>query len=89
MSGPRQHVLLIREPLASGDFRPVIDRTYPFDDIIGAYRHVASKQKLGTVVITLKDAEDPPSSKRADSEPARDGSRRVGRASALAPGRCR
>jgi len=55
----RQHVLLIRELLASDDFRPVIDRTYSFDDIIEAYRYVASKQKLGTVVITVTDAEDP------------------------------
>lgn len=55
----RQHVLLVRELLDVGDFRPVIDRTYPFDDIIEAYRYVASKQKLGTVVIAMTDAEDP------------------------------
>lgn len=55
----RQHVLLIRELLASGDFHPVIGRTYSFDDIIEAYRYVASKRKLGTVVITMTDAEQP------------------------------
>lgn len=54
----RQHVLLVRELLASGDFRAVIDRTYSFDDIIEAYRYVASKQKLGTVVISMTDAEE-------------------------------
>lgn len=52
----REHVLLVRELLASGDFRPVIDRTYPFDDIVDAYRYVATRQKLGTVVVTLTDA---------------------------------
>jgi NADPH:quinone reductase-like Zn-dependent oxidoreductase len=55
----RGHVLRVRELLASGDFRPVIDRTYPFDDIIAAYRYVAAKGKLGTVVITLSDAGKP------------------------------
>jgi NADPH:quinone reductase-like Zn-dependent oxidoreductase len=49
----RGHVRLVGELLASGDFRPVIDRIYPFDDIIAAYRYVASRGKLGTVVITL------------------------------------
>lgn len=55
----RGHVLLVRELLATGGFRPVVDRTYPFDDIVEAYRYVASKQKLGTVVITLTDAKEP------------------------------
>lgn len=49
----RGHVLLIRELLASGEFRPVIDRTFAFDEIVEAYRYVASKRKLGTVVVTL------------------------------------
>ena len=49
----RGHVLRIRELLASGGFRPVIDRTFAFEDIVDAYRYVASKRKLGTVVVTL------------------------------------
>jgi NADPH:quinone reductase-like Zn-dependent oxidoreductase len=49
----RRHVLEVRELLATGAFRPVVDRTYPFDDIVEAYRYVRSRQKLGTVVVTV------------------------------------
>jgi NADPH:quinone reductase-like Zn-dependent oxidoreductase len=49
----RRHVLEVRELLATGAFRPVVDRTYPFDDIVEAYRYVQSRQKLGTVVVTV------------------------------------
>jgi NADPH:quinone reductase-like Zn-dependent oxidoreductase len=49
----RRHVLEVRELLASGAFRPVVDRTYAFDDIVEAYRYVQSRRKLGTVVVTV------------------------------------
>jgi NADPH:quinone reductase-like Zn-dependent oxidoreductase len=49
----RRHVLEIRELLAGGAFRPVVDRTYPLDDIREAYRYVESRRKLGTVVVTV------------------------------------
>ncbi|MEX0705769.1 MAG: zinc-binding dehydrogenase, partial [Nitriliruptoraceae bacterium] len=49
----RAHVLRVRDLLASGDLRPVVDRTYPLDDIVDAYRYVESGQKLGTVVVTV------------------------------------
>ena len=39
--------------LASGDFRPLIDRHYPLDDIVEAYRYVGSGQKLGNVIIDV------------------------------------
>jgi NADPH:quinone reductase-like Zn-dependent oxidoreductase len=49
----RRHVRQVRELLAVGAFRPVVDRTYPFENIVGAYRYVRSRQKLGTVVVTV------------------------------------
>lgn len=49
----RRHVLEVRELLASGAFRPVVDRTYAFDDIVEAYRYVQSRRKLGTVVVIV------------------------------------
>jgi NADPH:quinone reductase-like Zn-dependent oxidoreductase len=49
----RRHVLEVRELLASGAFRPVVDRTYPLEGIVEAYRYVQSRQKLGTVVVTV------------------------------------
>lgn len=42
-----------RDLLASGAFRPVVDRTYPLADIAEAYRYVETGQKIGNVVITV------------------------------------
>lgn len=41
--------------LAAGTFRPVIDRTYPLEQIAAAYRYVETGQKIGNVVITVRD----------------------------------
>lgn len=43
----------LKELIASGEFKPVIDRRYPLDDILEAYKHVESGQKIGNVVITV------------------------------------
>ena len=37
----------------SGDFRAVIDRTYPLDEIADATRYVETEQKVGNVLITV------------------------------------
>ena len=37
----------------AGVYRPVIDRTYPLDDVIEATRYVETGQKTGNVVLTL------------------------------------
>jgi NADPH:quinone reductase-like Zn-dependent oxidoreductase len=39
--------------MESGAFKPVIDRHYPLDDIVEAYRYVESGQKIGNVVIDV------------------------------------
>lgn len=44
--------------IESGEFRPVIDRTYPFDEIVTAYRYVDTGEKVGNVVITLSPEAD-------------------------------
>ena len=41
---------------AAGHYRPVIDRCYPFEQIVAAHRHVAARHKVGSVVITLAPA---------------------------------
>lgn len=39
--------------IESGEFRPVLDRRYPLDQIVEAYRYVETGQKIGNVVITV------------------------------------
>jgi NADPH:quinone reductase-like Zn-dependent oxidoreductase len=39
--------------LESGAFRPVIDRRYPLEDIVEAYRYVETERKVGNVLITV------------------------------------
>ncbi|MEX0827263.1 MAG: NAD(P)-dependent alcohol dehydrogenase [Acidimicrobiia bacterium] len=43
----------LREQILSGTFKPVIDRTYPLDQIVEAYRFVETGQKVGNVVIEV------------------------------------
>ena len=43
----------LAELAASGKFLPVIDRTYPFEQIVDAHRYVDEGHKKGSVVITL------------------------------------
>ena len=39
--------------IESGRFTPVIDRTYPLEEIVEAYRYVETQQKIGNVVIAV------------------------------------
>jgi NADPH:quinone reductase-like Zn-dependent oxidoreductase len=36
--------LRCRKLIESGEFRPVIDRTYPLDQIVEAYRYIEARQ---------------------------------------------
>ncbi|WP_353196719.1 NAD(P)-dependent alcohol dehydrogenase [Parapedobacter defluvii] len=49
----RDDVLLIRELASLGSFTPVIDRTYPLEQLIEAYRYAETGQKTGNIVITV------------------------------------
>ncbi len=39
--------------IESGEFKPVIDRTYSLDEIVEAYRYVEAGRKIGNVVISV------------------------------------
>ena len=44
---------LIKELIENGQFKTVIDRVYPFEQIPEAYSYAASGEKIGNVVITM------------------------------------
>ncbi len=51
----KDDILYLRDLALQQSFRPVVDRTYPFDQIVDAHRYVETGQKVGNVVITMPD----------------------------------
>jgi NADPH:quinone reductase-like Zn-dependent oxidoreductase len=49
----KEDVLLLKELIEAGKYRVVIDRTYPFEDVVEAARYVDTAQKTGNVVLTV------------------------------------
>jgi NADPH:quinone reductase-like Zn-dependent oxidoreductase len=51
----QKDVVLIKELMEAGSYRPVIDRVYPIEDVVEAARYVETQQKIGNIVLTLSD----------------------------------
>jgi len=49
----KQEVERIRSMIEAGTFLPVVDRRYPLEEIVEAYRYVETGQKIGNVVIDI------------------------------------
>jgi NADPH:quinone reductase-like Zn-dependent oxidoreductase len=46
-------LMTLTELIDAGEYRPVIDRTYPLEDVVEAHRYVETHQKTGNVVLTV------------------------------------
>jgi NADPH:quinone reductase-like Zn-dependent oxidoreductase len=49
-----ENLALFKELIEAGKFRGVIDRCYPLEEIVEAYKYVETGQKTGSVVITME-----------------------------------
>jgi NADPH:quinone reductase-like Zn-dependent oxidoreductase len=49
----KRDVELLKELIEMGEFRPVVDRRYPLEDVVEAHRYVETGQKTGNVVLTV------------------------------------
>ena len=55
----KDDVVMLAQLMESGEFVPVIDRTYPLDRAVEAARYVETGQKTGNVVLVVSDEIDP------------------------------
>jgi NADPH:quinone reductase-like Zn-dependent oxidoreductase len=49
----REDVFFIKELIEAGNYRAVVDRRYPLEDVVDATRYVETQQKTGNVVLTV------------------------------------
>ncbi|MEP2669410.1 MAG: NAD(P)-dependent alcohol dehydrogenase [Cyclobacteriaceae bacterium] len=51
---PKASLVLMRDLLETGKFKPVIDKSYPLDEIADAFRYVMSSNKIGNVIVNIR-----------------------------------
>jgi NADPH:quinone reductase-like Zn-dependent oxidoreductase len=70
----REDLVLIKELVDTGKYRPVIDRRYALDEVVEATRYVEAGQKTGNVVLRVSEdapGEQPgPAAKQEEGLPA-------------------
>lgn len=50
----KEDVLFLRDLVERGEFHPVIDRSYPLEEIVEAHRYVDSGEKVGNVLVEIQ-----------------------------------
>ena len=50
----KEDILFLKELMEARRYRPVIDRSYPLEDIVDATRYVETERKTGNVVLTVQ-----------------------------------
>ena len=53
----KEDVVLLKELIEAGEYRPVVDRTYALDDVVEASKYVETGQKTGNVVLTVSSGD--------------------------------
>jgi NADPH:quinone reductase-like Zn-dependent oxidoreductase len=51
----KEDLLLVKELVEAGKYRPVIDRRYTLDEVVDATRYVETGQKTGNVVLSISE----------------------------------
>jgi NADPH:quinone reductase-like Zn-dependent oxidoreductase len=49
----KENVLFLKQLIEAGEYRPVVDRCYPLEDVVEATRYVETEQKVGNVVLSI------------------------------------
>jgi NADPH:quinone reductase-like Zn-dependent oxidoreductase len=52
----KEDLVLVKDLVETGKYRPVIDRTYDLDDVVEAVRYVETGQKTGNAVLRISPA---------------------------------